>query len=213
MRAWMPLWQRARYPVVVSGAGISVASGLPTVGETWNGIPLRELFTRQYVERAPDKFYACYRDWLWSWRKADPNPAHLALASAGVPVITLNVDGLHRRAGSKPCIELHGRLFELRCRHCGFLLPGKKAFEREIPRCSTCDRVMHPNIVFVGEPVRHFAEAMDWVGGADLLLIIGTRLDTAPINQVPAAAHRKGIPVIRINRRAETLVPALLNKG
>ncbi|MDI3256199.1 MAG: Sir2 family NAD-dependent protein deacetylase [Kyrpidia sp.] len=210
LRAWEPLWRRARRPLVITGAGISVASGLPTVGETWNGIVLRTLFTRHRFEKEPKEFYDCYRDWLWSWGRAEPNPAHRALAAWGGPVVTLNVDGLHRKAGSERCLEVHGRLFELACRGCGILVRGDRAFCQDVPRCPECGGILGPNIVLAGEPVRHFASVMDLVGEADLLLVIGTRMDVSPMNQIPAAAHRRGIPLIRVNRRAELLIPALL---
>lgn len=210
LKAWRGLWDRASRPVALTGAGISVASGLPTGSAKWNGIALRELFTRRRFEEAPGVFFACYRDWLWKWREAVPNPAHAALAEAAVPVVTLNVDGLHRRAGSVLCLELHGRLSELICPACGLLVQGDRAFKETVPHCPDCRRILQPNMVFVGEPVRHFAEAVDLVGDADLLLVVGTRLDVAPVNQFPAVAGRKGIPTIRINRRAERLLPALI---
>ncbi|CAB3391916.1 SIR2 family NAD-dependent protein deacylase [Kyrpidia spormannii] len=210
---WGRLWQSARRPLVLSGAGISVASGLPTVGHRWNGIPLRTLFTRRRFENRPKEFFDCYRDWLWNWGRAEPNPAHRALAAWGGRVVTLNVDGLHRKAGSSGCVEVHGRLFELACRQCGLILEARLAFREDVPRCPGCNSLLAPNMVFVGEPVRHFATVMDWVGDADLLVAIGTRLDVSPINQIPLAAHRKGIPLVRINRRAEVLVPILVGRA
>jgi NAD-dependent deacetylase len=209
---WKRIIQAARHPLAITGAGISVASGLPTVSFRWRGIPLREIFTREMFLNQPKPFYACYRELLIHWMDAKPNPAHLALARSKMPVITMNIDGLHQEAGSPHVIELHGNVRELVCLACESLFPSTLAKGNTFPECPTCRGRLKPNIVLVGEEVHHFSTAVDWVGRSDVILIIGTRLQMAPCNQLPQIAREKGARLIRINREAERIVPQLLEK-
>ncbi|TCP59494.1 NAD-dependent deacetylase [Tumebacillus sp. BK434] len=208
-RQWISWAQQARRPVAITGAGISVPSGLPTVSKTWRGFTLKEIFTVDFYRRDPLTFYDCYRDMLLDWRVARPNPAHLALAEAGVPVITQNLDGLHQKAGSRDVLELHGNLRELLCERCGALYPAHAAEANPQPLCPTCGVLLKPNIVLEGEDVRHIAVAADRVGQADLLLVIGTKLAMKPVCTLPQIAAASGIPILHCNKKAEELLPAL----
>ena len=172
-------------------------------------MPLREVFTLEMFTDDPERFYQCYREMLLDWRDARPNPAHLALAQAGARVITQNIDGLHQQAGSRDVVEVHGNLRELVCLGCAAIYPAHAAETNPLPLCPNCGRLLKPNIVLVGEEVRHIAEAVDWVSGADLLLVIGTRLEMAPVRDLPKIAEEKGIPIIRCNRRCEKVLPEL----
>lgn len=207
---WRRMLEKAVRPVAITGAGISVASGLPTVTAEWKGIELRDFFSREMFVSETEKFYRYYRHMLRHWQTARPNPAHLALAADGMPVITQNIDGLHIRAGSPHVLELHGNLLELACCRCDAIFSSDMAFQSEIPLCPSCKNLLKPRIVLVGEEVYHYGTAVDWVGKADLLLIVGTRLEMAPCHQLLAVAGRKGIPVIRVNRAAEKILPAIL---
>lgn len=206
---WKRWAEEARHPVALTGAGISVPSGLPTINREWRGLPLREVFTLEMFTDDPERFYQCYREMLLDWRDARPNPAHLALAQAGARVITQNIDGLHQQAGSRDVVEVHGNLRELVCLGCAAIYPAHAAETNPLPLCPNCGRLLKPNIVLVGEEVRHIAEAVDWVSGADLLLVIGTRLEMAPVRDLPKIAEEKGIPIIRCNRRCEKVLPEL----
>ncbi|GIM48251.1 NAD-dependent deacylase [Collibacillus ludicampi] len=208
---WKRIIQSARHPLAITGAGISVASGLPTVSSRWRGIPLREIFTLHLFLNEPDRFYRCYREVLLGWNAAKPNPAHLALARWQIPIITMNIDGLHQEAGSPHVIELHGNLRELICLGCDSIFSSDLARTDNFPLCPSCQGRLKPNIVLVGEEVHHFSSAVDWVGRSDVLLIIGTRLEMAPCNQLPKVASRTGATMIRINQEAERIVPAILN--
>lgn len=199
----------AERPVAITGAGLSVASGLPTINREWRGIPLREIFTQEMFLNDPEKFYQCYREMLLEWREAKPNPGHEALAKAGVRVITQNFDGLHQKAGSREVLEVHGNLRELICLGCSALYPSHVAETNPLPLCPTCQQLLQPNIVLVGEEVRHIAVATDWVGQADVLLVVGTKLEMAPICDLPKLAKKRGIPVITCNKKAESVLPEL----
>ncbi|MGZ6505316.1 MAG: SIR2 family NAD-dependent protein deacylase [Tumebacillaceae bacterium] len=206
---WREWARSSRRPVAITGAGISVPSGLPTINREWRGVPLRDVFTAEMFHSDPARFYDCYREMLLDWRDAKPNPAHRALARAGVRIITQNFDGLHQEAGSREVLEVHGNLRELICLGCAELFPAHVAETNPLPKCPSCDTLLKPNIVLEGEEVRHIAIAMDWVGQADLLLVIGTKLEMAPVCDLPPMAQARGVPVIRCNKRAEEVLPDL----
>ncbi|ARU63123.1 hypothetical protein CBW65_20665 [Tumebacillus avium] len=208
-RQWITWASQARRPVAVTGAGISVPSGLPTVSKTWRGLTLKEIFTIGFYRRDPLTFYDCYRDMLLDWREAAPNPAHQALAKSNVRIITQNMDGLHQKAGSSDVLELHGNLRELICERCHALYPSHVAEINPQPHCPTCAELLKPNIVLEGEDVRHIAVAADWVGQADLLLVIGTKLEMEPVCMLPKIAGQNGVPVIPCNKKSEVLLPEL----
>jgi NAD-dependent deacetylase len=202
--------QQSRFPVAVTGAGISVASGVPLVGDTIDGVPLRQFFTPDMLRSDPAKYFDVYRTLLQRWRQARPNKGHYALAQAGTWVITQNIDGLHRDAGSRHVIELHGNLRELLCRGCAAIYPSQLAWRETIPRCARCGLSLEPGIVLEGQRVRHFSRAVDWVGRADLLMVIGTRLEMNPVRRLPEIARASGADVVWINADAERILPQLL---
>src|SRR4051812_42147740 len=145
---------------VLTGAGVSAESGIPTfrgLGGLWNGRDPMSLATPQAFAADPALVWEFY-----NWRRelvaeARPNPAHLALAELGrlVPELTLitqNVDRLHQRAGSRGVLELHGNLFEVRCTGCGISsdrsgTPPLPA----LPRCDECGHLLRPGVVWFGE--------------------------------------------------------------
>jgi NAD-dependent deacetylase len=206
---WRSWAEAAERPAAITGAGISVPSGLPTINRSWRSVPLREIFTAEMFAGDPERFYQCYREMLLEWREAAPNPAHLALARGGVRIITQNLDGLHSEAGSRDVLEVHGNLRELICLHCQELYPAHVAESNPLPHCLSCGHLLKPNIVLAGEAVRHIAAAADWIGQCDLLLVIGTKLEMAPVRGLPQIARDRGVPVISCNRRAEEVLPML----
>ncbi|MBL0387660.1 iron dicitrate transport regulator FecR [Tumebacillus sp. ITR2] len=206
---WKEWARAAQRPVAITGAGISVPSGLPTINREWRGVPLREVFTEEMFKDDPARFYQCYREMLLDWREARPNPAHEALAARGVRIITQNFDGLHQEAGSKEVLEIHGNLRELVCLHCREVYPAHVAETNHLPHCPTCGNLLKPNIVLLGEKVRHIVIATDWVGQCDLLLVIGTKLEMAPVRLLPEIADVRGVPIIRCNKGSELLLPEL----
>jgi len=210
MREWV---QQAERIVALTGAGISVASGLPTIATEWRGIPLREVFAARMFVDDPEQFYACYRDMLLDWRRARPNAAHRALADPRVRVITQNVDGLHQEAGTREVLELHGNLRELVCLRCAALFPAHVAERNPLPHCPTCGALLKPHIVLEGEEVLHLATAINWVAACDLLVVVGTSLEMQPVAQLPMIAAQHGVRVLHCNRDAETELPAWFAPG
>lgn len=201
--------RKAHFKVAVTGAGVSRASGLPLLTDTIAGVPLREFFRPQMLDRNPEQFYDLYR-LVWArWGNASPNAAHMALAKTGTWVITQNVDGLHRLAGSEHVIELHGNFRELKCPKCSVIQSSQLAQTEHVPRCPACSTILRPAIVLEGERVRHVSRAMDWVGRAQVLWIVGTHLKTIPASDLPHAAA-DGVPVVWVNEESEKWLPRLM---
>jgi len=217
-----PYWlacSRAKYPVVITGAGISVASGLPTIASGFRGKSIKDLFKWDNARRHVREYQQLYEAMITDWQQAQPSAAHRAIAERQMRVITQNVDGLHKRAGSKHVIELHGSLFRRRCFTCKrsgeptYPFESKNASKnsrRHEWLCNWCHSELIPDLVLEGEPVRHFALALNWLTTSDLLLIVGTALEMQPINAFPLTAIRSQIPVVTVNRAADERIPALL---
>lgn len=189
--------------VALTGAGISVASGLPTYTDE-----SRKKFAGG---QAVEQMYELYWNDLAGWLDAKPNAAHLALAAHGIKVVTQNIDDLHRKAGSTEMIELHGNLREFYCPLCGHQLKAAPRRE-EYMTCPNDRERLRPNIVFYGESVHGLDEAMEWVVSADHLLVIGTSLLVSPAANLASLAQFRRVPVTVINQDAETEVPRLLRE-
>ena len=208
------LLAQQRFLVALTGAGISVASGIPLLSEEVAGVPLQSFFRPDLRNVDALKFFEVYRQLVKRWRSAKPNEAHYSLAAAQAWVITQNVDGLHRDAQTQRLIELHGNLRELRCVNCHLVFPNTLAWDRTqpVPLCPSCGSALEPGITLEGEQVRHFSRAVDWVGQAHALLVVGTRLNMYPVKQLAEIAKARGSDVIVINRDADRVVPMILEQ-
>ena len=170
---------RPRRTVVLTGAGVSADSGIPTFrgeGGLWRNYRAEDLATPEAFARDPLLVWQWY-EWRRSIvRNAQPNAAHLAIARLpGCLVVTQNVDGLHQRAGSTDVIELHGNLFRARCMREEIRRDALDPFEDLPPHCE-CGALLRPDVVWFGEllPAGAFERAARAVRDADLLLVIGT---------------------------------------
>lgn len=210
----------ARRIAVLTGAGMSAESGIPTFRGAQNGLWVR--FDPQQLA-TPEAFADdAERVWAWyEWRRllvaqAQPNAGHRALAGLAtrpgleaLDIVTQNVDDLHERAGSRDAIHLHGSLFAPRCCGCGrpfdAALSGQNTtspLERLAPpRCPACGGAVRPGVVWFGEalPEGPWQQAMEVVAQADLLLVVGTSGLVQPAASLPAVARRQGTPVVVIN--------------
>lgn len=174
--------EKPRQIAVLTGAGISAESGIPTfrgAGGLWRNFRAEELATREAFDRDPAL--------LWEWyewrrelvRQAEPNAGHLALvdleARTDTTIITQNVDGLHRRAGSNRVIELHGNIFRVRCMRDGRVFERREALVALPPHCD-CGALLRPDVVWFGEALDDsiLSKAVEAVENCDLLLVIGT---------------------------------------
>jgi NAD-dependent deacetylase len=199
----------ARNIAVLTGAGISAESGIPTFRDAQTGLWARfrpeELATPEAFRRNPQLVW----DW-YEWRRnlvrnAAPNAGHRSLArlESLVPrfsVITQNVDGLHQRAGSRTVIELHGNIGRNRCFAENVVVDG--AATGRPPRCASCGAYLRPDVVWFGEtlPIGALAEAEEAAQSCDLFFSIGTSALVFPAAQLPVSARESGAVVVEINK-------------
>lgn len=178
---------RAAYRVaVLTGAGISAESGLATFrggGGLWEGHRIEEVATPSAFARDPVLVWRFYNARRAALRTAKPNPGHYALValeerygSECFAIATQNVDGLHRAAGSRHVLELHGSLAVVRCTGCGVSEDrGTEALE-DLPKCDRCGGLLRPGVVWFEEPLPEdiWRQAERAVRDCDCLLVVGT---------------------------------------
>ncbi len=208
---------RVRSVAVLTGAGISAESGVPTFrgeGGLWRSYRPEELATPQAFRRDPELVWQWY-DWRRELISAcQPNAAHVTLAEmeraaeAGAAgpdllLITQNVDGLHRLAGSRNVLELHGNIWRQRCtRGCRPPWTDRRVPLPEIPpRCPECGALVRPDVVWFGEslPGSVLERALAAVRRCQLMLVVGTSALVQPAASLPLLALDAGAHVIEIN--------------
>ena len=208
---------RARRVLVVTGAGISADSGLPTyrgVGglyegcTTEDGLRIEEALSGSMLRRRPELTWKYLLQIARCCTGAKPNAAHAALVAmaphfARFTVLTQNVDGLHRQAGTQDLIEIHGDLRELHCETCGYQTPMPDVQALQLaPACPCCAMTLRPGIVLFGEALPTAAvTALEAVldEGVDCVILIGTSAGFPYIAGPVAAAARAGLPTVEIN--------------
>jgi NAD-dependent deacetylase len=198
----------AQHLCILTGAGVSAESGVPTFREAQDGLwadydPLQLATPEGFLDN-PELVWRWYR-----WRrelvaKAQPNAAHIAIAELAsiVPQLTLvtqNVDNLHQRAGSHQAIEFHGNLFIDRCFDCA--LEGSADPQQDVPRCESCGGKLRPGVVWFGEAIpedamnQSFAAASD----CDVFMAIGTSSLVQPAAGLADVAAASGALTVEIN--------------
>lgn len=200
--------------VVLSGAGMSAESGVPTFRDAQTGLWARfdpaELATPDAWRHDPHTVWAWYR-----WRellvsRAQPNAGHEAIARASadrdVVVVTQNVDDLHERAGSPAVHHVHGSLFSPRCESCGITADVAAPPEEPLnlippPACTYCGNQIRPGVVWFGEPlpVAPWDASVRAIASASAVLVVGTSGLVHPAASLPDIAIAKGIPVVEVN--------------
>jgi NAD-dependent deacetylase len=199
---------------VLSGAGISAESGVPTFRDVetglWAKVDPYEISSADGWRRHPEKVWAWYLWRHYMMKAVEPNDAHRAVAAwqdyAEVHVVTQNVDDLHERGGSTRVYHLHGSLFEFRCDSCqkpylGDLPAMPVPVEAvEPPRCS-CGGRIRPEVVWFGEalPSEAWDRSVDAVTTADVAIVVGTSAVVYPAAGLPELALASGIAVIEVN--------------
>jgi NAD-dependent deacetylase len=207
------LWQ-SRSAIALTGAGISVPSGIPdfrSPGGLWSRYDIMEYATLDAFLSRPDRVWNLFRDLMETVERALPNPAHVALAKAeqmGLvkQVITQNIDGLHQRAGSTAVAEFHGSCDQMSCLRCRSRFPSSQFREdlhKEVFRVPSCDCgfPLKPDIVLFGEsiPQQVLTSSLEAAERADVILVIGTSATVAPASMLPALVRQKGGVVIEMN--------------
>lgn len=202
----------ARRVFVLTGAGISAESGVPTFrggghAAVWKGLPFDVISSAGMLERDLPA--------VWEWfdyrrgvlGECRPNPAHFALAAwqerfANLTLVTQNVDGLHAAAGSRDVLELHGNVWRARCTRC-----HARADVRELhpverpPGCPACGDPMRPDVVLFGEllPMDVYARAAEAASECELCLVVGTSAVVYPAAELPVIARGSGAYVVEVN--------------
>ena len=200
----------ANHVAVLTGAGVSAESGVPTFREAQTGLwaqyDPQELATPQAFRHNPKLVWEWY-----AWRRelvsqAEPNPGHLALADleSSVPqfmLITQNVDGLHKRAGSQNIIELHGNIMRTKCFDNGRLIQSWPETDEVPPRCPHCGGMLRPDVVWFGEslPYEALETAVASAQACDIFFSIGTSALIQPAASLPIEAIQAGAFTVEIN--------------
>jgi NAD-dependent deacetylase len=203
------LLRAARHVAVLTGAGISAESGVPTFRDgltgLWGRFRPEDLATPEAFQRNPQLVWRWYRERRLRLGTIEPNPGHFALAEleGRVPRLTLitqNVDGLHARSGSREVIELHGNISRVVCfdRHHG---AAEFADTEAVPSCSICGSLLRPDVVWFGEllPEEALLAAREAAASCDLFLSVGTSNLVEPAASLPWMAARRGAPVLVVN--------------
>lgn len=217
------LIKNARHAIALTGAGISTPSGIPDFRSPGSGLwekadPMSVGSIWGFIEH-PQGFYDWLRPLAGMMFAARPNPAHTALADLEAAgnihaVITQNIDNLHRMAGSKRVLEVHGHMRELTCIRCYHLAPSQALLEKYLadgtmPTCEICGGAMKPNVVLFGEmlPVSVMYEAEQESKTCDVMLIAGSSLEVVPAADLPLIAKKNGAKLIIVNK-APTVMDA-----
>ncbi|MFH1502362.1 MAG: NAD-dependent deacylase [Candidatus Eisenbacteria bacterium] len=201
---------RARSMTVLTGAGVSHESGVPTFrGEDglWGKYTAEELATWQAFEANPELVWRWYDYRRQVIADVEPNPAHHAVARLepaydNFVLVTQNVDGLHSRAGSTSPVELHGNIWRARCTRERTTMDLPENPLREVPpRCPRCNSLLRPDVVWFGEPLP--SEAYERADGAacscEAMLVVGTSAMVRPAASLPLVAKHNGALVVEVN--------------
>lgn len=208
----------ARRVLVLTGAGVSAESGVPTFrgggqSAVWKGMPFDVISSARMAQKDLPA--------VWEWfdyrrellRALTPNPAHTALARwqdlfSDFTLVTQNIDGLHQAAGSRSVIELHGNIWRARCTSCAFShdLRVVTAGARP-PVCPECGEALRPDVVLFGEmlPEGAFEQAAAKARACELCFVIGTSALVYPAAALPEIAGAAGAYVVEVNPEATPL--------
>lgn len=194
--------------VILTGAGISAESGLGTFRDEdglWSRFRIEDVATPSAFARDPHKVHAFYNLRRAAMRAAQPNAAHRALADlerrhAGrFLLVSQNVDDLHRRAGSRRVVAMHGALDDARCGACGHVWTAPDSLDPLSPCPACAAQASRPDVVWFGEPVRHLEQIVAAVERADLFALIGTSGNVHPAAGLMAMARAHGAATVEMN--------------
>ena len=200
--------------IVLTGAGVSTGSGIPdfrTPGKgLWEKVNPYEVTSIDAFYANPKRFYHFYRPRIEKLNEVASNPSHNAIAKLEEKgymkwLITQNIDNLHRKAGSKKMIKIHGTLDEAICSKCHSIIPSSELLKMldsvcgGIPYCE-CGGIYKPNVTLFGEMLTNLDEAITISSKADLMLIVGSSLQVSPANLLPQYCVKNGGKLIIANQ-------------
>jgi NAD-dependent deacetylase len=212
------LLRKTRRVAVLTGAGVSAESGVPTFRDALSGLWTQyrpeELATPQAFLKDPAKVWEWYISRRERLSLVQPNPGHLALAEmeGQIPVFTLitqNVDGLHQRAGSRNVIELHGNLGRVKCFDEGIVIDRWVDDGAVPPRCPSCGGMLRPDVVWFSEmlPAEALQSAIQASKKCQVFFSIGTSGVVEPTASLPYWASESGAVVVEVNPEHTPLTP------
>ncbi|MEK9681668.1 MAG: NAD-dependent deacylase [Nitrosopumilus sp.] len=193
--------------VLVTGAGISQESGIPTFrgkDGLWRNYDAMKLATIDAFYDNPKLVWEWYNERRQNIFSAEPNRGHKAIAElekfAEVVILTQNIDGLHQKAGSTKVLELHGSIVKIKCTVCDFNDEIITEFSENPPLCK-CGNILRPDVVWFGEPLPQdvWQKAIIHANQCDLMIIAGTSLVVSPANTLPIYAKQNNAMLIEIN--------------
>ena len=211
---------KAREIVVLSGAGISAESGIPTFRDAltgmWSRFRPEDLATPEAFRRDPARVWAWYAERRAKVEGVAPNRGHHALArieeeavarGAGFTLVTQNVDGLHHAAGSRRIHELHGNIRRVKCFDHGHPAASWSEAGESAPRCAVCGSWLRPDVVWFGEmlPEGALESSLEAAARCDVFLSVGTSGLVEPAASLPFSALGAGAAVIEVNPEATPL--------
>ena len=194
--------------VALTGAGISAESGIPTFrskGGLWEKFDPTVYASIEMFRKDPSKYWSIRGEFIRNYNAYSPNAGHMALAELEAMgllrhVITQNIDGLHRKAGSRNVTEIHGSLREIFCVRCGKEYCAPQVPEGTPPLCD-CGGVLKPNTVLFGESLPPQALETAWrqAGTCKVMLVIGTSAVVQPAASLPFVAQQNGARIVEVN--------------
>lgn len=208
------LFASANRVVVLTGAGVSAESGVPTFrgggnSAVWKGMPFDVISSATMIERdlpAVWEWFDYRRDLL---KAVKPNPAHEAISSwqdrfNELTLVTQNIDGLHQKAGSRSLVELHGNIWRARCVSCGMKV---ELGDRQREACLGCGDNLRPDVVLFGEwlPPGAYEEAAAAASTCELCFVVGTSALVYPAANLPGIAKAAGAYLVEVNPEATPL--------
>ena len=212
------LLENAKSVCVLTGAGISAESGIPTFrgggsSAVWKGMPFDRISSAEMVKTDLDAVWEWFDHRRGIYGKCEPNAGHFALADwqnrfADFTLITQNVDGLHERAGSENVLELHGNINHAKCENCGKVY---KMNSQDVPHkpetCENCVAKLRPDVVLFGEmlPVEAFEKAERKAKSCDIFFIVGTSALVYPAAGLAEIAKYSGAKLVEINPEETTM--------
>jgi NAD-dependent deacetylase len=205
--------RRARFPVALTGAGISVASGLPTFrgGDGLWDRDITELATRSFFASDPHASWQWYLERFGQLHRAEPNSAHYALAALDLLVVTQNIDLLHERAGTHDLIKVHGSADRMRCSRDGCAdgspngsVPLDTLRFTTVPACARCAAPMRPHILWFDEYYQEhddyqFVRVLDILQRTDFVLFVGTSFSVGIAQMFLQAVRQRRVPAFSID--------------
>ena len=215
MEEFIQKLKKSKTVAVITGAGISAESGIPTFrgeGGYWKSHRAEELATPGAFAKDPKLVTEWYEMRMQKCFESDPNPGHFVIAEfekifPNFLLITQNVDGLHTRAGSKKIIELHGNIYRFRCTKCSNKIQFDKPTTENPIICKSCDSIMRPDILWFGESydLKVLSPAIHFAKSSEIIFVIGTSGQVTVPMQIAMEGISRGAYSIEINLDKSTI--------